>query len=120
MSKTGAPRKVLDLNALRAQQADALGEKHVEFELTPEGADKPESFRILRRNWWPVKLLVKIEQLDGSSADLTILRDLMGDDQFERALDAGLTVGDLTVLFNQAIGSQEDPGLGESAGSSES
>lgn len=115
MSKTGAPRKApLNLNALRAQQTDARGEKYLEFELTPEGeAEKPETFKVLRRNWWPVKLVEH-------SNDIALMRQLMGDEDFERLLDAGLEIRDLQAVFAEAFGSEEDISLGESAGSSES
>jgi hypothetical protein len=125
MSKTGAPRKALNLNALRAQQADARGEKYVHFDLTPEdSAGETLSFRVLRRSWWPVKFLISVE---GMGADVDILRELMGKEDFDMACEAGLDVGDMKAIFKEVMGRADEDGeddggasLGESSGSSES
>lgn len=117
MSKTGAPRKApLNLNALRAQQADARGEKYVPFELTPEGGEEPLSFRVLRRTWWPVTLLLSLDDVQG---DVQILRALMGEEQFDQACEAGLDITDMKALFKEIMG-DDGASLGESSGSSES
>jgi hypothetical protein len=125
MSKTGAPRKAMNLNALRAQQADARGEKYVPFELTPEGGEEPLSFRVLRRTWWPVKFLLTV---DGMAGDVDVLRALMGEEQFDLACEAGLDFSDMKAIFKEVMGrdgedgedSDGGPSLGESSGSSES
>lgn len=127
MSKTGAPRKaVLNLNGLRAQQAAARGEKHLSFEITPEDSEEPLSFSVLRRNWWPVKLLVSMQDLDG---DVDILRKVMGETEFDRLVETGFDVGDMKFLFKKIMGpadegddAGDDEGisLGEASGSSES
>jgi len=123
MSKTGAPRKAFNLNALRAQQADARGDKYVEFEITPDGSADVLTFRFLRRTWWPVKFLLAIDHLDG---DVAILRELMGEDQFDRLIEAGLDFTDMKAIFKEVMGvdadADDDEGasLGESSGSSES
>lgn len=127
MSKTGAPRKALDLTALRAQQADARGEKYVRFTLTREDGDgggEALSFRVLRRSWWPVKLLLSLEDVHG---DVQILRELMGQEQFDLACEAGLDISDMKAIFNEVMGRDEDDAdeesdasLGEFSGSSES
>jgi hypothetical protein len=127
MSKTGAPRKALNLTALRAQQADARGEKYVRFTLTREdgeGGDEELSFRVLRRSWWPVKLLLSLEDVHG---DVQILRELMGQEQFDLACEAGLDISDMKAIFNEVMGrdvddadEEADASLGESSGSSES
>lgn len=125
MSKTGAPRKAMNLNALRAQQADARGEKYLEFELTPEDSAEPLTFRVLRRDWWPVTFLGSFDKLEG---DVEILRALLGEEQFDLACEAGLTIGDMKALFKEIMGRGEEDGkdddggasLGESSGSSES
>lgn len=125
MSKTGAPRKVaLNLNALRAQQAVARGEKHLLFEITPEDSEEPMTFSVLRRNWWPVRLLLSVRDLDG---DVDILRELLGEDQFGQLVEAGFDVGDMKLVFKHIVGSvneddedEEGISLGEASGSSES
>ncbi|MEE4540993.1 hypothetical protein V2S66_03295 [Streptomyces sp. V4-01] len=125
MSKTGAPRKALNLNALRAQQADARGEKYLHFDLTPEGSEEPLSFRVLRRTWWPVNFLISVDQLKG---DVDILRALMGEEQFDLACEAGLDMTDMKAIFKEVMGRDGEDGedetdgasLGESSGSSES
>jgi hypothetical protein len=126
MSKTGAPRKAaFNLNKLRAQQADARGEKHLEFEITPEGSEEPVAFTVLRKPWWPVKFLVALKELDG---DVDILRELLGEADFKRLTETGFNVGDMKALFDEIMGRDEDDAdedeagisLGESSGSSES
>lgn len=123
MSKTGAPRKAFNLNALRAQQADARGAKYVDFEITPEDSTETLTFSCLRRTWWPVKFLVAIEDLDG---DVAVLRELMGGDQFEQLIEAGLDFSDMKAIFKEVMGVDADTdgdggaSLGESSGSSES
>lgn len=127
MSKTGAPRKaVLNLNGLRVQQTAARGEKYLPFEITPEDSDEPQAFSVLRRNWWPVKLLISMEDLN---ADVDILRTVMGKAEFDRLIEAGFDVGDMKVLFKKIMGpadegddegDDEGISLGEASGSSES
>lgn len=125
MSKTGAPRKAaLNLTALRAQQTAARGEKYLPFEITPEDETEPLSFSVLRRNWWPVKFLLAADELDG---DVAILRELMGEAEFDRLVEAGFDVGDMKLLFKRIMGPADDEegdeegiSLGEASGSSES
>lgn len=122
VSKTGAPRKALNLTGLRAQQADARGEKYIEFDLTPEGSEEPLSFRVMRRTWWPVKLLLAVDKL---GRDVEILRELVGHDQFDLLAEAGLDISDMKAIFKEVMGTADDddeetPSLGESSGSSES
>jgi len=117
MSKAGTTRKPLNLNALRAQQADARGEKYLPFELTPEGAAEPEQFKILRRPWWSVETVANI---DGKT-DMAVLRELMGEADYARLVKAGFDLTDMKALYAEILDSEEDePSLGESAGSSES
>jgi hypothetical protein len=114
MPKTEAPSKVLDFNALRAQHREARGEKFLEFKLTPEGASKPEAFRVLRRPYWPLGAFT-----DGKD-DMTVLAELMGEEQYGRLVKAGFTLSDMSDLYDAMSGGDGEPGLGESAGSSES
>jgi hypothetical protein len=60
-----------------------------------------------------------IADIDGKT-DAVILRELMGEEQFDRAVKAGLNLGDMSALYTEINGEGDEPSLGKSAGSSES
>jgi hypothetical protein len=106
-------RKRINLETLRAQRLEATGTKELEVVLDDE------KFVFPLAAWWPVTVLKKIRALQDGEDDVTTLLALISSqEQVDRLLELGLTVGDLKDISDAL---NEDAGVspGESTSSSE-
>lgn len=106
-------RKRLRLETLRAQRMEAQGAKDLEVELDDE------KFVFPMASWWPMTVVKKIRALKDGEADVTqVLALISNQEQVDRLLELGLTLGDFQDIM-EAL--NEDSGVtpGESTSSSD-
>ncbi|WP_328545462.1 hypothetical protein [Streptomyces europaeiscabiei] len=118
-------RKVIRLQQMRAQRAEAAGIKYVDvvFEVPgdPEGISVRERVcSFLTQDHWPIELVESVEKDEGN-ANLGILRKVASPpDAFDDLLRvAHLTVGELTDLLDE-LSKEAGTTAGEDSGSSPS
>ncbi|MDX2800080.1 hypothetical protein [Streptomyces scabiei] len=117
-------RKVIRLQQMRAQRAEAAGIKYVDvvFEVPgdTEGTIKERICSFLTQDHWPLELVESVEKDEGN-ANLGILRKVASPpDAFDDLLKvAQLTVGELTDLIDE-LGKEAGTTVGEDSGSSPS
>ena len=121
-------RKVIRLQQMRAQVAQAAGIKYVDvvFELPltgdqPEGAVPEERVcSFLVQDFWPVDVVRSVEQ-DGDNTNLDVLRRVASPPEaFDDLIKvAQLTVGELKQLVEE-LGQEAGTEPGEGSGSSTS
>ncbi|MGW5198640.1 hypothetical protein [Streptomyces spiralis] len=105
-------RKRLNLETLRAQRLEAQGGKELEVVLDDE------KFLFPLASWWPMKVVKQIRALKDGDEDVTkILALISNQEQVDRLLDLGLTLGDFQDIMEKI---NEDTGVtpGESTSSS--
>ncbi|MBP5918671.1 hypothetical protein F3K34_43590 [Streptomyces sp. LBUM 1486] len=117
-------RKVIRLQQMRAQRAQAAGIKYVDvvFEVPgdTEGAIRERVCSFLTQDHWPLEIVESVENDEGN-ANLGILRKVASPpDAFDDLLKvAQLTVGELTDLIDE-LGKEAGTTAGEDSGSSPS
>lgn len=113
MSKTGAPRKQLNLNTLRAQRLEAKGAKDLEIVLDDE------TFTLPLANWWSLSTVKSMQALGDNPDPVALLEMLAGEEDTLRLIDMGLDLGDFEAIMKE-LQDKQGADLGESSGSSES
>ncbi|MFE7762936.1 hypothetical protein [Streptomyces sp. NPDC057438] len=103
-------RKRLHLETLRAQRLEAQGVKELEVDLGDE------KFVFPMAPWWPMTVVKKIRALKDEDAT-TILALISNQEQVDRLLELGLTLGDFQDIM-EAINEDAGVGPGESSSSS--
>lgn len=116
-------RKVVRLQQMRAQRAEAAGTQFVDvlFEVpTPDGGVVERTCTFPTQDNWPVEVIEAVEGRDGS-ANIQMLREIASPPEaFDELVKvAKLTVGELKELID-AIGEEAGTTPGEGSGSSES
>lgn len=117
-------RKVIRLQQMRAQRAEAAGIKYVDvvFEVPgdTEGTVKERICSFLTQDHWPLEIVESVEN-DERNANLGILRKVASPpDAFDDLLKvAHLTVGELTDLIDE-LSKEAGTTAGEEPGSSPS
>lgn len=117
-------RKVIRLQQMRAQRAEAAGIKYVDvvFEVPgdTEGTVKERICSFLTQDHWPLEIVESVEN-DQRNANLGILRKVASPpDAFDDLLKvAHLTVGELTDLIDE-LSKEAGTTAGEEPGSSPS
>ena len=117
-------RKVIRLQQMRAQRAQAAGIKYVDLVFDVPG-DLPETTEekvcsFLTQDYWPVEVVRSVEE-DGDTTNLGVLRKVASPPEAFDALVkvAGLTVGELKDLIEE-LGKEAGTEPGEGSGSSSS
>jgi hypothetical protein len=119
-------RKVLRLQQMRAQVAQAAGIKYVDlvYEI-PSGDPLAEPVErtcsFLTQDYWPVDVVRSVDDAGGNSAQIEVLRKVASPPEaFDELVSvAGLTVGELKELIDE-LGKEAGTSEGEGAGSSNS
>lgn len=113
-------RKVLRLQQMRAQQAEAAKTQFVDlvFERA-DGVEETVSFPT--PDHWPIEVIEAVEE-KGGNANLGVLREIASPpDAFDRLVkEAHLTVGELTELIramDEEAGTDQGEGFGSSTSS---
>ncbi|NEA52430.1 hypothetical protein [Streptomyces sp. SID10815] len=113
-------RKVIRLQQMRAQQAQAAKLKYVDiiFE-DEEGADETCSF--LTQDYWPLEVVKEAQKSDGD-ANINVMRQIaQPPEAFDRLVEvAKLTVGELKAIIEEMdgeVGTDEGEGSGSSVSS---
>lgn len=117
-------RKVIRLQQMRVQRAQAAGIKYVDlvFEVPgqlPETSEE-RTCSFLTQDYWPVEVIRSVEE-DGENANLDILRKVASPPEaFDDLVKvAQLTVGELKELIEE-LGKEAGTDEGEGSGSSSS
>ena len=117
-------RKVIRLQQMRAQRAEAAGIKYVDvvFEVPGdiEGTVKDRVCSFLTQDHWPLEVVESVEQDEGN-ANLGILRKVASPPEaFDDLIKvAHLTVGELKDLIDE-LGEEAGTTAGEDSGSAPS
>ena len=119
-------RKVIRLQQMRAQIAQAAGIKYVDLVFEVPG-DLPETTKervcsFLTQDYWPVEVVKSVEEEGGgNTAQINILRKVANPPEaFDELVDvAKLTVGELTDLIEE-LQKEAATDAGEDSGSSPS
>lgn len=122
-------RKVIRLQQMRAQVAQAAGIKYVDviYEI-PLTGDQPEGVvpeertcSFLTQDYWPVDVVRSVDDAGGNSAQIEVLRKVASPPEaFDELVSvAGLTVGELKELIDE-LGKEAGTDEGEGSGSSSS
>ncbi|MFJ6566649.1 hypothetical protein ACIQNU_04465 [Streptomyces sp. NPDC091292] len=112
-------RKVIRLQQMRAQRAEAAGIKYVDVVFENEHGYE-ETCTLLTQDNWPVEVIEEVEG-KGGNANINVLREIASPPEaFDRLVKvAKLTVGELKDLIDQMDG-EAGTDQGEGSGSSPS
>jgi hypothetical protein len=117
-------RKVIRLQQMRAQRAEAAGIKYVDLVFEVPG-DLPETTKervcsFLTQDYWPVEVVRGVDESKGNE-NITILREVANPPEaFDELVSvAKLTVGELSDLIEE-LGQEAGTTAGEGSGSSPS
>lgn len=118
-------RKVIRLQQMRAQVAQAAGIKYVDVIYDIPG-DTEDTYRertcsFLTQDYWPVDVVRSVDDAGGNSAQIEVLRKVASPPEaFDELVSvAGLTVGELKELIDE-LGKEAGTDEGEGSGSSNS
>lgn len=88
-------KRSLNLNALKAQQAEAQDERELEIVL----GDPEETFYVPFSKYWPVSVVRKA--MTGGTNDMDLFAELMGQATFDRLCELGMNMSDFTSILEE-------------------